>query len=201
MKEEILYYQGSNAQADLHLCCSHMAKQFSHDVAHMIKGYWSNFRFITKTKQNNNLRCLNICQFYGILLQGGHPNESPEADAAVCIQRWYRGFRGRKIYAEKLFEQFEKVCWTSQRSYIQESRKYGSTVVSAIASGPRGNMFDPNNGQEKCVVPTCFINVICKDDIKISVPSFGWIKFCFGIYGLSEKCIAVKVLRDYLDTW
>ena len=46
---------------------------------------------------------------YIFSLQGGHANESPEADAAVCIQRWFRGFRGRKIYAEKLFERFEKV--------------------------------------------------------------------------------------------
>ena len=37
---------------------------------------------------------------------------SKEETAAVCIQSYFRGYLGRKLYLELLYEQYQKVEWT-----------------------------------------------------------------------------------------
>ena len=37
---------------------------------------------------------------------------SKEESAAVCIQSHFRGYLGRKLYLELLYEQYQKVGWT-----------------------------------------------------------------------------------------
>ena len=50
----------------------------------------------------------------------------------------------------------------------------GSSVVSAMASGARGPGFDPRNRRGKMSMPEhAFLIVICSDDTKNSVSSFG----------------------------
>ena len=50
----------------------------------------------------------------------------------------------------------------------------GSSVDSALASGAIGPGFDPRNRRGRLSVPEhAFLIVICSDDIKNSVPSFG----------------------------
>ena len=50
----------------------------------------------------------------------------------------------------------------------------GSSVVSALASGARGPGFDPRDRRGKISVPEhVVLVVICSDDTKNSMPSFG----------------------------